>query len=168
MVGYGITAFSMMLMVIFVEAPAFAQNPKDVIMKRHLELPTCERDVAYIEKEADLGDGYWLYGIACQAAAYNESQVFYVSKPADLATATRVKFRIITEDRIFGHSEEVWNPGFDPQTQQISSRNFGRGIGDCGRAGLWRRLGTKYELIQFRYKSDCDGQDDEWPIIFQK
>jgi len=59
---------------------------------------------------------------------------------------------------------------FDPETNTFSSFTKGRGLGDCGSAGnySWDDEAQAVEMVEYRMKPECDGEYEEWPLIFPK
>lgn len=149
-----------------------------MIMKRHSQIAAsigasifpygCEKSEATIVTTDSFSNGLLLFGITCNLAAYNESQVFYLSTRAGLSSAMPIQFSVFSMKEGLSATPELWNVTYDGRSATIISRYKARGIEDCGTSGTWRRVGTLFELLLFREKSECDGEMNEWPVVFRK
>ena len=54
-------------------------------------------------------------------------------------------------------ADQLFGAYFDPETLTLSSFFKGRGLGDCGTAGIWRWDEFAFRLEAFYAKSECDG-----------
>jgi hypothetical protein len=39
-------------------------------------------------------------------------------------------------------------------------------LGNCGTSGIWRWSGARFTLLEYRRRLTCDGNEDEWPVVF--
>lgn len=64
----------------------------------------------------------------------------------------------------------ILNAYWDAENQQLYSFYKGRGIGDCGTSSIWKWNETStdsaFVLIEQRAKDNCDGVNDEWPLVW--
>lgn len=66
--------------------------------------------------------------------------------------------------------DSIINMSWDDKEGHLSAYYKGRGLGDCGVASTWQWDGNgpygNFILIEERSKGDCDGVDDEWPMVW--
>ena len=64
----------------------------------------------------------------------------------------------------------IVNMSWDEQTSQVSAYSKGRGLGDCGTSSIWEWDGNgmygNFVLVEERTKEDCDGNYDDWPLVW--
>ncbi|SEC30220.1 hypothetical protein [Rhodobacter sp. 24-YEA-8] len=121
----------------------------------------------------------------CDIYAYNISQVFMISSdqggaiPVGLTRPT-LKIEYDEEAAAPGEADSVvslleingWsadllaiNAGFDPQTLQISSHTFWRGIGDASDAGIWRLQDAAFRLVRYEVDASYDGESNPVTLV---
>lgn len=57
---------------------------------------------------------------------------------------------------------------YDPARDLFTSFYKGRGLGDCGEAEEYKLVGKELVLQKKTAKEECDGNYDEWPVIYQR
>jgi hypothetical protein len=64
----------------------------------------------------------------------------------------------------------IINMSWDEKTSQLSAYAKGRGLGDCGTSSAWEWDDNgsygNFVLVEERWKDDCDGVYDDWPLIW--
>lgn len=125
----------------------------------------------------------WEFG--CEVYAYNTSQVFMIStdqggvQPVGLARPT-LKIEYDEASAAPGESESVvslleingWsadllaiNAAFDPETLQITSHTFWRGIGDASDTGIWRLQDNAFRLVRYEVDASYDGEGNSVTLV---
>lgn len=114
---------------------------------------------------AELGEGYTLYVLPCDSAAYNFASEVYVY---DGAEYRRQYFADYAASTGWTGAPILFSADYDKEAKTLTSFYKGRGIGDCGTQGSWVWTGSLFEMTEYRSKEDCDGKDDPWPVVFQR
>lgn len=113
--------------------------------------------------------GSALYILLCGGpSAYNKPFVIFVhdqntnfARPAILPIMT-----------IDGPSvqAEIYNMKWDNSKSQLSAFGKDRGLADCGIKYIWKwpykTFSSNFVLIEQRTKTDCDGDQDNFPIVW--
>jgi hypothetical protein len=64
----------------------------------------------------------------------------------------------------------IINVSWDEAGSRLTAFYKGRGLGDCGTASAWQWDNNgpwgAFILVEERSKEDCDGKDDEWPLVW--
>ncbi|MEP6356872.1 MAG: DUF1176 domain-containing protein [Hyphomicrobiales bacterium] len=104
--------------------------------------------------------------IPCFAAASNTSfRVFLVDKESQ--TATLQLWATYSAFTGWVGTDILSNVSYDIVSKELTMLHKGRGHGDCGIRGKWGwKSDGRFEMIEFSAKDDCDGVDNDWPIIF--
>ena len=104
--------------------------------------------------------------IPCFAAASNTSfRVFLVD--IEDQTATLQLWATYSAFTGWVGTDILSNVSYDNQSNELTMVHKGRGFGDCGIRGKWGwKSDGRFEMIEFATKDDCDGVDNDWPIIF--
>ncbi|WP_342249508.1 DUF1176 domain-containing protein [Sphingomonas sp. OTU376] len=100
-----------------------------------------------------LGGGKTLALLPCGAGAYNFSSVAFIVAGGK---AVRAVFD--------GGDGTLVNAGFG--NGRLSSYNKGRGVGDCGNAGVYVWDGRRFRLIEARSMCECRGSSN-WLITYR-
>lgn len=103
-----------------------------------------------------LSDAEWLYMVPCFSGAYNFSYMFYVGRDGS-DFFQRLLFADYSETYGWTGTDQLVGAFFDPDTLTLSSFAKGRGLGDCGTAGVWVWDEFAFRLVSFHAKEDCDG-----------
>ena len=147
--------------------PATAQNPADAaILKRHKQFPGCEEGRP-VETTAKLGEDKTLYVIVCEVFAYNATFALYVASKGDAANAERLSFAEPSKELGWSGTTTLYNVTFDAAARTLKALYKGRGVGDCGTAGVWRWTAAGFKLIEYRAKPGCNGKAGVWPVIYR-
>jgi hypothetical protein len=161
------------LTLITLSSWAFAL-PTDVA-NLHLALSgnNCEADIADIAptQTISLGDGASLYIVPCFAGAYNITSYAYTRTTFEGLKPVIILVYNESSNSIAG-SYELTNVDFNPTTFELTTFAKGRGLGDCGQSTVsvidmnmgYADIVTK----QIASKHACDGELDNWPVIFQQ
>jgi hypothetical protein len=114
---------------------------------------------------ARLAPGVVLWGPECEMAAYNETSIFFIGDE-HAGHMRRVTFpeppgaEQASDDLLF-------NVGFDPKTQMLSSFSKGRGLADCGEVTDWVWDGKAFVVLSELTMPECRGVvPDDWPPLF--
>ena len=115
-----------------------------------------------------LEGGAELYSVPCWTAAYNTiERYFTVSGDA----MTPLLFADYSDTSSWTGTAEMINSGYDPARRELSSLAKGRGLGDCGSSGLWRRQDGMFRMIEYRYQPECGGaatsDPEAWPLVYE-
>lgn len=140
------------------------------------EVKQCRADTAfndYLQKAvlaARLSPDTELWGVPCDAGAYNAMYDFYLTGP-DGTKPRKADFpswepRERTEGDIAG--DGLVNPVFDAGTNTLRHFPRARGIGDCGTIQSWTWTGGAFVLTGERFMGNCWGMpSDLWPTIWR-
>lgn len=115
-----------------------------------------------------------LFRVWCMSGAYNVSHSYYILRefeglmPVAFA-APSIKIRYENEDDIdspllgvdvtgmIGQTVLV-NSHFDPETLNISSHSYWRGIGDASSVGIWTFRDGEFALVHYEVDASYDGE----------
>lgn len=150
------------------EQDTTAQVPIDLLDRRRADLEC--RLLEQISngrdfESADLGEGHTLYILPCDSFAYNFSSQVYVF---DGDEYRQQYFADFSQSTGWTGTPVLFLPGYDPTTKTLTSFYKGRGIGDCGTSGTWLWTGSMFEMTEYRSKDECDGEDGDWPVVFER
>jgi len=110
--------------------------------------------------------------ILCNAAAYQNNYVaIYEYQDADgkdLISVISFKEYIAADLSGFYDNATPVGLDYDETTGLFSTYAKGRGIGDCGSAGVyqWDDVSREAVLVEYALKEECDEQFDEWPVVY--
>ncbi len=111
---------------------------------------------------ARLASDKLLWSVPCGEGAYNFIQVYFIT-PAD-GTAPR----LIDFPTAMGRHDELVNSRYDPKTRTLFAFGKGRGIGDCGRMGVWAWTGERFALLEEKEMPSCTAiPQDLWPSTWR-
>ena len=140
------------------------------------EVRQCREDTAFnafLQKAvlaARLSPDTELWGVPCDAGAYNAMYDFYLTG-TDGSNPRKADFpswepRERTEGDIAG--DGLVNPVFDANTNTLRHFPRARGIGDCGTIQSWGWTGEAFVLVQERFMGNCWGMPSNlWPTIWR-
>jgi len=140
------------------------------------EVKQCRADTdfnPYLQKAvlaARLSPATELWGVPCDAGAYNAMYDFYLTGPGG-TSPRKAEFpgwepREITEGDIAG--DGLVNPVFDAASNTLSHFPRARGIGDCGTIQSWAWTGEAFVLTGERSMGDCWGMPSTlWPTTWR-
>lgn len=64
-----------------------------------------------------------------------------------------------------------YNAGWDPTQSKLSAFFKARGLGDCGSIQTWNWRGgyySNFQLVEARFKDECDGSTENWTVTWPK
>jgi len=140
------------------------------------EVKQCRTDTAfsvYLQRAvlaARLTPDTELWGVPCDAGAYNALYDFYLAGPNG-TNPRKAEFpswepRERTEGDIGG--DGLVNPVFDAGSNTLRHFMRARGIGDCGTVQTWAWTGTAFVMIEEISMGNCWGMHpDLWPTIWR-
>lgn len=140
------------------------------------EVKQCRADTAFnawLQKAvlaARLTPDTELWGVPCDAGAYNAMYDFYLSGPGG-ANPRKAEFpgwepRERMEGDIAG--DGLVNPVFDARTSTLRHFPRARGIGDCGTIQSWAWTGRAFVLTSESAMGNCWGMPASlWPTIWR-
>lgn len=140
------------------------------------EVKQCRADTAfnaYLQKAvlaARLSPDTELWGVPCDAGAYNAMYDFYLTAPGG-SNPRKADFpswepRERTEGDIAG--DGLVNPVFDAGTNSLRHFPRARGIGDCGTIQSWTWTGRAFVLTSEASMGNCWGMPSNlWPTIWR-
>lgn len=103
-----------------------------------------------------------LWSVPCGEGAYNFTQVYFIT-PADGSAPQPITFPTAT-----GGNDELVNSRYDPKTRTLFAFGKGRGIGDCGRMGVWAWTGDRFALLDEKAMPSCTAvPQDLWPTTWR-
>lgn len=103
-----------------------------------------------------------LWSVPCGEGAYNFSQTYFIT-PADGTAPRPVVFPTAT-----GSEETLVNSRYDPKTRTLFAFGKGRGLGDCGRMGVWAWTGERFALLDEKVMPSCTAvPQDLWPTTWR-
>jgi hypothetical protein len=132
--------------------PQFAKNPNDMIQEEY-KLP-----------------GATLYLLGCTNQAYNTSEKGYFQYSLGEVEVNPVAVAEFLENGSIRATTDLVGSSFDPSTLSLGTYGKSRSLGDCGSSATYKFDSTYKEflLVEQRLKEECDGQYNDWPIIFKK
>ncbi len=118
---------------------------------------------------APLSKTAMLYAIPCTAGAYNIGYRLYIVESGEIGGIEPLYFAAFTDSHGWSGSDILFNISYDADTKRLSSFYKGRGLGDCGNAGIWVWKKYAFAMRSFRSWSRCDGTrgPDKWPSAFR-
>jgi len=110
-----------------------------------------------------------LVGISCMRGAYQESTQFWIVENGNFLQASPVAFkepgRSVKDPST---ANELTMASFDKETGSIGFFAKGRGLGDCGAAGIYVWTGKSFELSEYSALEKCQGvPPDSWPVLWR-
>jgi hypothetical protein len=105
------------------------------------------------------------YILPCWSAAYNFGWKVFVENSGTFSQAVFPEF---SASAGWTASTFIVNYAWDDASKSLSSFYKGRGIGDCGSAGIWRWGEYAFRLTEFRSKEDCDGAEGGFPVVYSE
>ncbi|WP_312780829.1 DUF1176 domain-containing protein [Brevundimonas sp.] len=103
-----------------------------------------------------------LWSVPCGEGAYNFSQTYFIT-PADGTAPRPVAFPTAA-----GSEETLVNSRYDPKTRTLFAFGKGRGLGDCGRMGVWAWTGERFALLDEKVMPSCTAvPQDLWPTTWR-
>ncbi|MBL1404680.1 MAG: DUF1176 domain-containing protein [Rhizobiales bacterium] len=101
-------------------------------------------------------------------AAYNATAIGIVYYPK--GNLAKIASLPIIGNRGPTTQDVLLNASWDTKKQQLISYYKGRGLGDCGSSFVWEweknSFIAAFVLIEQKSKENCDGVDDEWPLVW--
>jgi hypothetical protein len=144
------------------------------IKKRHHQFPECLRldspAMAGFSRAlyARLDDDNELYAIMCEPSAYNFPYAVYIVNNGHMDEAERILFAEYDPAGGWRGSHVIHNPSFDGATRRLSGFSKSRGPGDCGSKVNLAWDGEQFNMIEYRYKDECDGNfSAPFPLIYK-
>lgn len=124
-----------------------------------------------IEEGSSISDSVWalgpnrlLVGLVCYRGAYNVGSFYWLVEPGKVAAARRLAFPTPSGKP----QDDLVNSSYDPASGQMDFFSKGRGLGDCGAAGLYAWTGTAFVLASWSEMSTCRGlPPGEWITLFR-
>lgn len=124
-----------------------------------------------IEEGSSISDSVWalvpnrmLIGLICYRGAYNSGHSYWLVEAGKVAAARRLAFPTPSGKL----QDDLVNSTYDPATGQLDFFSKGRGLGDCGSAGLYAWTGTAFVLASWSEMGTCRGLPaDEWITLFR-
>ncbi len=144
------------------------------VLERHLTRSDCEDPTAGTMAVSEsivapLSKTAILYAIPCTTHAYNVTYRLYVVESGEIGGTETLYFADYSDDHGWTGTDLLFNVSFDATTGRLSSFYKGRGLADCGSAGVWRWKDYAFAMEEFRAWSRCDGTHppDTWPLVFK-
>lgn len=112
-----------------------------------------------------------MYILGCGGpAAYNKPFVIFThSSESDFA---RPVILPIMRDDGPGVQVEIYNIKWDNALRQLAAFGKDRGLADCGIKYIWKwpfnTIDSDFILIEQRTKTECDGSQDNFPIVWPR
>jgi len=118
-----------------------------------------------------LGATTQVYGILCEASAYNWPFAVYLVRDGVFEEAERLYFADYSHEGGWTGTDLLFNASFDEKTGQLQGFSKARGLGDCGSLIRlkWNPANEQFALMEFRYKEECDENVSiPFPLIYQR
>ncbi len=94
--------------------------------------------------------------VLCLTGAYQGSAVFYMVDTSDAeASVWTLNFATTQDGKMFGATDSLTSPEFNPATKTISSFYKSRGIGDCGATAVYKWSASGFYLVEASYMPCC-------------
>ena len=145
----------------------------DDLVARHRQYPDCIRlDDPIMPREgrffhARLDKETEIYGILCEPASYNWPYVIYLVRDGISGDAERLRFADYDRTTGWTGTDVLYNASFDRKTATLKAFSKARGLGDCGAKTTLKWHDKQFNLVEFRYKENCDGDIDKpFPLIY--
>ncbi|MEP1443591.1 MAG: DUF1176 domain-containing protein [Hyphomicrobiales bacterium] len=103
--------------------------------------------------------------IPCSVHAYNVTFQAYVINHRT-KKAKRQQWAVYSGFTGWIGTDRLTNVNFDEESKELFMAHKGRGLGDCGTAGVWKWEEFGFKMVSFHAKDECDGKDDDWPQVF--
>ena len=103
--------------------------------------------------------------IPCSVHAYNVTFHAYVINH-QTKKAKRQQWAVYSGFTGWIGTDRLTNANFDEESKELFMAHKGRGLGDCGTAGVWKWGEFGFKMVSFHAKDECDGKDDDWPQVF--
>ncbi|MBD7941244.1 DUF1176 domain-containing protein [Brevundimonas guildfordensis] len=154
-------------------AAAVAQNglPQDDLSQALLAHPKVKECLAETRigerfepdvEVARLASDKLLWSVPCGSGAYNFTQVYFITA-ADGNAPQPVVFPTSAESQ-----DGLVNSRYDPTTRTLFAFAKGRGLGDCGRMGVWGWTGARFALLEEKTMPTCTAMpQDLWPSTWR-
>lgn len=111
---------------------------------------------------ARLASDKLLWSVPCGSGAYNFTQAYFITA-ADGSAPQPVAFPTAASS-----NDELVNSRYDPKTRTLFAFGKGRGIGDCGRMGVWGWTGERFALLEEQAMPTCTAiPQDLWPSTWR-
>ncbi len=148
------------------------------ITKEQEELKVCAKENFIISSENTtihkLTNTQYLVEIICFLGAYQGSYQFFQYSIDEGNHSINSLIFTTFEEKENGLMITQTNlltgyPDFNLETQQLTVDRKARGLGDCGSQGLYQWQDSHFDLVEYRYKGECDGiyiPIEEYPIIY--
>jgi hypothetical protein len=139
------------------------------VVRASLSADACEP----LDPESSMRDEAWsvddreLVKLLCYRGAYNHGSSWYL---VDSNAITPLAFPIPAWNgsATMETTTDLVNADFDASSGRLSSFSKGRGIGDCGGAGVWRWDGQRFQLALYALMNGCRGvPPDLWPVLWR-
>ncbi len=103
-----------------------------------------------------------LWSVPCGEGAYNFSQTYFIT----LADGTAPQPVVFPTAQ--GSEQDLVNSRYDPKTRTLFAFGKGRGLGDCGRMGVWAWTGERFALLDEKVMPSCTAvPQDLWPTTWR-
>ena len=145
-------------------APAAGQHPSGLppaLLAQHIAAPSiCEpiEDLVHGDEWSihPLTNDFTLYMVPCAAGAYNFSFTLYVGYVGS-EFFSRLLFADFNDRYGWTGVDQLYGAVFVDETLTLTSYYKGRGLADCGTAGVWVWDEYGFKMLAFFAKSECDG-----------
>lgn len=155
--------------------PVSAEFPRSVppqLIVQHTQNPDCDafEDLpgAHRVITEQVDEEHYIYLIPCATGAYNSEYKAYEGNDDYF---TPVYFAEFSETGGWSGTPFIVNPTYDYDTNILTSKYFGRSLGDCGSAGkwVWDTEYYRFAMLEYRLKERCDGQGEPgvFPLVFK-
>ncbi len=104
--------------------------------------------------------------IPCFLAAYNSGARLFLVQEKEQKSILLL-WAHYTQLTGWSGTDILSNVSFDNQTNKITMIHKGRGLGDCGVFAQWHWQKDFFIMKELRAKENCDGKNDEWPLIYK-
>lgn len=115
-----------------------------------------------------LSDSALLFALPCVATGETVSYRLYVVETGEIGGIEPLSFAAFSPSHGWIGTETLTNVAFDPGEGRLTSVRAGRDEDGCGRYGVWRWVGWRFAMVEYRFRRDCDGREPRsWPLVFR-
>lgn len=157
------------------EPLALAALPAELV-ERHKAFPGCVdpadesmpkgNELAF---RVRLDESAELVAILCEPEEYNRSYAVYIVRDGGYSDAERQFFADYSADTGWIGRPVLNNAAFDGRAGLLRSFAMDRALADCGSQSALQWDGNQFNLVEFRYKPNCDNDTAKpFPLLYSR
>ena len=152
-----------------------AQAVPSALARRHRQFPGClplshpSMPKSALAFRTRLDKNNELFAILCEPAPYNFPYAIYIVNNGHMEEAERMLFAEYSDESGWYGSNVLYNPWFDREHKLLRGFSKSRGFGDCGSKSAYKWDGDMLIMMEYRYKSKCDGDiEAPFPSLYSR